>query len=65
MLYLSNLIFLRAENSPFGPFGVRRTKANFSRSPVDLTLEQTINADASNQLTNNLTVESTSARQNC
>lgn len=28
-----------------------RTKANFARSPVDLTLEQTINADASNQLT--------------
>ncbi|KAF2885473.1 hypothetical protein ILUMI_20701 [Ignelater luminosus] len=44
-------------------FGVRRTKSCFSRSPVDLTLEQTINADASNQLTYNLAAESISVRQ--
>ncbi|KAH9635594.1 hypothetical protein HF086_012263 [Spodoptera exigua] len=46
-----------------GAFGIRRTAANFSRSPVDLTLEQTINADASNQLADNLAADSISARQ--
>lgn len=34
-----------------GCFAVRRTALTFSRSPVDLTLEQTINADAANKLT--------------
>lgn len=34
-----------------GSFGVKRTPKNFSRQPVDLTLEQTINADAANKLT--------------
>ncbi|CAG9765728.1 unnamed protein product [Ceutorhynchus assimilis] len=69
LLYLSNLIKLYNENSPLvaefrrGAFGIRRTKANFARSPVDLTLEQTINADASNQLIDNLAVSSISARQ--
>ncbi|XP_055836631.1 uncharacterized protein LOC129905221 isoform X1 [Episyrphus balteatus] len=32
-------------------FGVKRTEKCFSMSPVDLTLEQTINADAANRLT--------------
>lgn len=69
IIYLSNLIKLNIEHSPLlqefrkGAFGIRRTEANFARSPVDLTLEQTINADASNQLTNNLTANSVSARQ--
>ncbi|KAK0160291.1 hypothetical protein PV328_007719 [Microctonus aethiopoides] len=39
-----------------GAFGVKRTSANFSRSPVDLTLEQTINADAANRLTGILVI---------
>lgn len=30
---------------------IRRTAKNFSRSPIDLTLEQTINANAANRLT--------------
>ena len=34
-----------------GAFTVRRTGHNFSRIPVDLTLEQTINADAASRLT--------------
>lgn len=34
-----------------GYFGVKRTDKPFSRTPVDLTLEQTINADASRRLT--------------
>lgn len=34
-----------------GALSVRRTTKNFSRSPVDLTLEQTINANAANKLT--------------
>lgn len=34
-----------------GSFGVKRTDKPFSRQPVDLTLEQTINADAANKLT--------------
>ena len=29
-----------------GRFGIKRTSKNFSRMPIDLTLEQTINADA-------------------
>ena len=33
-----------------GSFGVKRTENPFSRQPVDLTLEQTINADAANKL---------------
>ena len=69
LLYLSNLVTLQMENSPLvsefrrGAFGIRRTKANFARSPVDLTLEQTTNADASNQLSDYLTADSISARQ--
>ncbi|CAH0555054.1 unnamed protein product [Brassicogethes aeneus] len=56
-LYLNNLIKLKTDNSPLlmefreGAFGVRRTKSCLGRSPVDLTLEQTINADAGNTLT--------------
>ena len=34
-----------------GAFGVKRTSKSFSRIPIDLTLEQTINADAANQRT--------------
>lgn len=34
-----------------GALSVRRTSKNFCRSPVDLTLEQTINANAANKLT--------------
>ena len=34
-----------------GGFGVKRTSYNFSRSPIDLTLEQTVNADAASQRT--------------
>ena len=34
-----------------GGFGVKRTSKTFSRSPIDLTLEQTVNADAESQRT--------------
>lgn len=34
-----------------GSFGVKRTLKTYSRQPIDLTLEQTINADAANKLT--------------
>lgn len=34
-----------------GVFGIKRTNGNLARAPVDLTLEQTINADAANSLT--------------
>lgn len=34
-----------------GALSIRRTKKNFCRSAVDLTLEQTINANAANKLT--------------
>lgn len=34
-----------------GTFGIKRTSKSYSRQPVDLTLEQTINADAANKLT--------------
>lgn len=68
-MYVNNL--MKAQNSNLrvvsefrrGAFGIRRTKSGFSRSPVDLTVEQTINADASKQLTYNLAAESISARQ--
>ena len=69
VIYLSNLIRLKQENSHLvtefrrGAFGIRRIKANFARSPVELTLEQTINSDASNQLSNNLAADFVSARQ--
>lgn len=39
-----------------GAFGIKLTQANFGRLPVDLKLEQTINADTINQLTDNLGV---------
>lgn len=38
-----------------GTFGIKRTPKSYSRQPVDLTLEQTINADAANKLTGRLT----------
>ena len=34
-----------------GALSVRRTKNSFARNPVNMTLEQTINADAASQLT--------------
>lgn len=34
-----------------GGLGIKRTTKQFSRIPIDLTLEQTINADASNRFT--------------
>ena len=34
-----------------GCFGIKRTKMDFSRLPIDLTLEQTINADVASQKT--------------
>lgn len=34
-----------------GCFGIRRTAKSFSRQPIDLVLEQTINADAARRLT--------------
>lgn len=55
--YLCNLIDLKLDKSELlndfmrGAFGVKRTNNKFSRSPVDLTLEQTINADAASSLT--------------
>lgn len=68
-MYLSNLIRLQKENSLLvtefrrGAFEITRTKANLARSPVDLTLEQTINVDASKQLSKNLCAKSMFARQ--
>ncbi|CAH2096461.1 unnamed protein product [Euphydryas editha] len=40
-----------AEDFKKGMFGVKRTDKDFSRVPVDLTLEQTINAEAARKLT--------------
>lgn len=34
-----------------GSFGIKRTDKSFSRQPIDLTLEQTFNADAAKRLT--------------
>lgn len=34
-----------------GALSIRRTNANFCRTPVDITLEQTVNANAANKLT--------------
>lgn len=34
-----------------GALSVRRTDANFCRTPIDITLEQTVNANAANKLT--------------
>lgn len=34
-----------------GALSIRRTPKNFCRSPIDLTLEQTVNANAANKLT--------------
>ena len=57
VLYHSNLLKLNETHPEVyqdflkGGFGVKRTDKNFSRSPVDLTLEQTINADAASQRT--------------
>ncbi|CAH1645610.1 unnamed protein product [Spodoptera littoralis] len=47
-----------------GSMGVKRTDKPFSRQPVDLALEQTINADAANKLTGiSHTTNSIKARQ--
>ncbi|KAL4718512.1 hypothetical protein ACJJTC_002715 [Scirpophaga incertulas] len=51
-------------NLQSGSMGVKRTDKPFSRQPVDLTLEQTINADAANKLTGiSHTTNSIKARQ--
>ena len=34
-----------------GAFSIRRTSKSYSRSPIDLTLEQTINRDAASSAT--------------
>ena len=45
-------------------FGIKRTKKDISRLPVDLTLEQTVNADAASQKTGiSYFTNSISARQ--
>lgn len=55
--YHENLIKLEEthpqlyENMEKGHFGIQRTDKSFSRQPIDLTLEQTINADAGRRLT--------------
>ena len=47
-----------------GGFSIKRTKKSFSGSPIDLTLEQTINADAASQRTGIASLtNSISARQ--
>ena len=47
-----------------GRFGLKRTAKEFSRIPIDLALEQTINADAANQRTGiSAFTNSISARQ--
>ena len=51
------MLKLKIENSPLlaefkkGAFGIKRTTNKFSRIPVDLTLEQTINANAASSMT--------------
>lgn len=55
--YYSNLLEMKDNNPKLlqefkrGAFGVKRTQRNLSRGPVDITLEQTINADATNSMT--------------
>lgn len=47
-----------------GSFGIKRTDKDFSRNPIDLTIDQTINADTENKLTSVLHfTNSISARQ--
>ena len=47
-----------------GCFGIKRTKKDFSRLPIDLTLEQTVNTDPANQQTEiSYFTNSMSARQ--
>lgn len=57
IMYCCNLMKLKMTDSPLyheflkGAFSIKRTSNTLSRSPVDLTLEQTINADAASSLT--------------
>ena len=57
VMYHNNLLQLKDTHPEIydefknGFFSLRRTKKTFSRLPIDLTLEQTINADASSQRT--------------
>ena len=45
-------------------FGIKRTKRDFSRLPIDLILEQTVNADVASQKTGiSYFTNSVSARQ--
>lgn len=54
--YYSNLVNIDTTHPGLSPLlenggiSIKRTKKNFSRTSVDLTLEQTINADAANKL---------------
>lgn len=54
--YISNLMHSKKNNTELlkefrkGAFGVKITKQTFSRAPVDLALEQSVNADAANSL---------------
>lgn len=56
LMYHKNLIDMRDNDNPLfhhflrGAFGIKRTNKNIARVPIDLTLEQTINADAANTL---------------
>ncbi|XP_072754742.1 uncharacterized protein [Anoplolepis gracilipes] len=68
--YLCNLIDLKLNKSELlshfmrGAFGVKRTNNKFSRSPVDLTLKQTINATSFLTGVTHFT-NSVSVRQRC
>ena len=47
-----------------GCFGIKRTKKDFSRCPIDITFEQTVNADAASRKTRiSFFTNSISARQ--
>lgn len=56
VMYINNLIKLKDNDSEFlsefkkDSFGVNRTNGSFFKNAVDLTLEQTINADATSSL---------------
>ncbi|GFU79662.1 uncharacterized protein TNCV_4484941 [Trichonephila clavipes] len=49
--YLTSQRLIKEEDFQKGFFGIKRTNKPFSRQPIDLTLEQTINADAARTLT--------------
>ena len=70
MRYYDNLLELNTSHSELytefrnGCFSIKRTKISFSRTPTDLTIEQTINKDAACQSTGILAItNSIAARQ--